>query len=42
MTSEIIREIEKKVRKSSVAAFILTELRLDLDEENSIFKSQNI
>ena len=42
MTSEIIREIEKKIRKNSVAVFILTELRLDLDEENSIFKSQNI
>ncbi len=42
MTSEIIREIEKEVRKSSVAAFILTGLRLDLDEENSIFKPQNI
>ncbi len=42
MTFEIIREIEKKIQKSSVTVFILTELRLDLDEENSIFKSQNI
>ena len=39
MTSEIIWEIEKKIWKSSVAVFILTELRLDLNEENSIFKS---
>ncbi len=42
MTSEVIREIEKEVRKGSAAAFILTGLRLDLDEENPVFKPQDI
>ncbi len=42
MTSKIIREIEKEVRKSSAAASILTGLRLDLDEENLVFKPQDI
>ena len=42
MTSEIIQKIEKKIWKSSIIVFILTELHLDLDEENLIFKSQNI
>jgi len=42
MTSEVIREIEKEVRKGSAPASILTGLRLDLDEENPVFKPQDI
>lgn len=42
MTEEIKREIEKKFLKNSKTSSTLTDLRLDGDSGNSIFKPQDI